>query len=406
VGIRTIRVGTVLATVLASGALGLAPASAAAAAPAPPTTSARTLPASTSFYVDLTSKAVGQAVTDARAGRTADALRMAELASWPVATWFTGGTSAQQTRRDVAALTAGAGLRRQVPVLTAYNVPGRDCSQYSAGGAANTAEYETWVDGFAAGLGRTRSVVILEPDGLALSPDQCGGTPEQQAARVTEINYAVDRLERQPGANVYLDAGHSSWHAVGDMAQRLRDGGVARAQGFFLNVSNYRTDAELVRYGTMIAGCIWYLANVSGSTGDQCANQYWPPADADAWYAGHVPAGAALTHFVIDSSRNGQGPWTPPAGVYSDPQDWCNPPGRGIGRPPTADTGTPLLDAYLWVKVPGESDGSCTRGTAGPVDPEWGVVDPAAGVWWPDQVHQLAVLAVPPLRFNPHAVVG
>jgi len=236
VGIRTIRVGTVLATVLASGALGLAPASAAAAAPAPPTTSARTLPASTSFYVDLTSKAVGQAVTDARAGRTADALRMAELASWPVATWFTGGTSAQQTRRDVAALTASAALRRQVPVLTAYNVPGRDCSQYSAGGAANTAEYETWVDGFAAGLGRSRSVVILEPDGLALSPDQCGGTPEQQAARVTEINYAVDRLERQPGANVYLDAGHSSWHAVGDMAQRLRDGGVARAQGFFLNV--------------------------------------------------------------------------------------------------------------------------------------------------------------------------
>ena len=119
---------------LASGALGLAPASAAPAAPS--TTSPRTLPASTSFYVDLTSKAVGQAVTDARAGRTADALRMAELASWPVATWFTGGTSVQQTRRDVAALTASAALRRQVPVLTAYNVPGRDCSQYSAGGAS------------------------------------------------------------------------------------------------------------------------------------------------------------------------------------------------------------------------------------------------------------------------------
>jgi endoglucanase len=329
---------------------------------------------------------------------------MAELASWPVATWFTGGTTPAQTRSAVATLAAKATLRRQVPVVTAYNVPGR--SQYSAGGAATTAEYEAWVDGLAAGLGRSRAVVILEPDGLALSPDQCGGTPEEQAARVTEINYAVDRLERQPGASVYVDAGHSAWHAVGDMAERLRDGGVARAQGFFLNVSNYRTDAELTRYGTMVAGCLWYLANVAGGVGTDCANQFWPAADADAWYAAHVPAGAPLTHFVLDTSRNGQGPWTPPAGVYSDPQDWGNPPGRGVGRPPTADTGTPLVDAYLWVKVPGESDGSCTRGTAGPVDPEWGVVDPAAGVWWPDQVHQLAALASPRLRFNPHALLG
>ena len=393
--VRGLALTAVAATVTLTGAV------AASASPA-----GRTLAPNTQFYVDNSNEAYDQALALLKAGRIKDAAALANLASWSVGQWFTGGTSSAQVRSDAAALMKKAKIKRQVPVIVAYNVPGRDCSQYSAGGAANTAEYETWVDGFAAGLGRTRSVVILEPDGLALSPDQCGGTPEQQAARVTEINYAVDRLERQPGANVYLDAGHSSWHAVGDMAQRLRDGGVARAQGFFLNVSNYRTDAELVRYGTMIAGCIWYLANVSGSTGDQCANQYWPPADADAWYAGHVPAGATLTHFVIDSSRNGQGPWTPPAGVYSDPQDWCNPPGRGIGRPPTADTGTPLLDAYLWVKVPGESDGSCTRGTAGPVDPEWGVVDPAAGVWWPDQVHQLAVLAVPPLRFNPHAVVG
>ena len=405
-GIRTTRAAVIVGTVLATGALGLAPAAAAPRSTAAPTTTTRTLAPNTSFYVDLQSKAATQAVTDARAGRTADAVRMAELASWPIATWFNGNSTPAQTRTAAATLAAKAAQRRQVPVITAYNVPGRDCSQYSAGGAATTADYEAWVNGLAAGLGRNKAVVILEPDGLALSPDQCGGTAQQQADRVTQINYAVDRLEQQPGASVYIDAGHSSWHAVGDMAQRLRDGGIADAQGFFLNVSNYRTDAELTRYGTMIAGCLWYLGNVAGAVGDDCANQYWPPADADAWYASHVPAGATLTHFVIDSSRNGQGPWTPPAGVYSDPQDWCNPPARGIGRPPTADTGTPLVDAYLWVKVPGESDGSCTRGTAGPVDPEWGVVDPAAGVWWPDQVHQLAALANPRLTFNPHALLG
>lgn len=403
VGGRTARSAVVVGTVLASAVLGLAAPAGAAPAAAP---AADPLPASTSFYVDLTSKAARQAVDDARAGRLADAVRMAKLASWPVATWFTGGTTPEQTRAEVAALQRQAALRRQVPVLTAYNVPGRDCSQYSGGGASNTAEYQAWIDGFAAGLGRGRAVVILEPDGLALPPEACGGTPEQQAARVTEINYAVDRIGRQPGALVYLDAGHSGWRAVGDMASRLAEGGVARSRGFFLNVSNYRTDAELVRYGTMVSKCLWYLANVPGATGDQCANQYWPAADADAWYAANVPADAALTPFVVDTSRNGQGPWTPPAGVYPDPQDWCNPPQRGIGRTPTADTGNPLVDAYLWVKVPGESDGSCTRGTAGPVDPEWGVVDPAAGVWWPDQVHQLAALASPALTFNPRALLG
>jgi endoglucanase len=394
-------------TVLASAVLGLtAPATAAPAAGpvAAPAASADPLPPGTSFYVDLQSKAVQQAIADARAGRLGDALRMAKLASWPVATWFTGGTSPEQTRQDVAELQRRARLRGQVPVLAAYNVPGRDCSQYSAGGAANTAEYQAWINGFAAGLGRDKAVVILEPDGLALPPADCGGTPEQQAARVVEINYAVDRLRRQPEATVYLDAGHSAWHSVGTIATRLVEGGVARARGFFLNVSNYRTDADLVRYGTMVSKCVWYLQNVAGATGGACANQYWPAADADAWYAANVPADAALTPFVVDSSRNGQGPWTPPAGVYPDPQDWCNPPQRGIGRPPTADTGTPLLDAYLWVKVPGESDGSCTRGTAGPVDPEWGVVDPPAGVWWPDQVHQLAELANPELAFNPRAL--
>ncbi|MEV4561729.1 glycoside hydrolase family 6 protein [Kitasatospora sp. NPDC049285] len=179
-----------------------------------------------------------------------------------------------------------------------------------------------------------------------------------------------------------------------------------------MNVSNYQTDADLVRYGKQVSGCVWYLQHTPGAAADSCANQYWPAADADAWYASHVPASAALTHFVIDSSRNGKGPWTPAPGTYSgDPQTWCNPPpaprgagrcphGRSLGTRPTAATGEALLDAYLWIKVPGESDGSCTRGTAGPADPEYGTVDPAAGVWWPAQARSLAQLAAPALRFN------
>jgi endoglucanase len=78
--------------------------------------------------------------------------------------------------------------------------------------------------------------------------------------------------------------------------------------------------------------------------------------------------------------------------VYPDPQDWCNPPGRNLGLRPTADTGIGLLDAYLWVKIPGESDGDCTRGL-GPagttVDPEWGRIDPPAGQWFPEMALDL-----------------
>ncbi len=392
---RTALRGTAITTVAA--ALTLAGAVTASAG----VSGGRTLAPGTQFYVDNNNKPYAQALTYLKAGRFADATALANLGSWSVGQWFTGGTTPSQTRSDVAALMAKAKAKRQVPVIVAYNVPGRDCSQYSAGGAATTADYEAWVDGLAAGLGSGQAVVILEPDGIALSPDNCGGTAEQQAARNAEINYAVHRLEQQPRASVYVDAGHSSWHAVGDIATRLLAAGLPQAQGFFLNVSNYRSNDELIRYGTMVSKCVWYLQHNPTATGDSCANQWWPAADADAWYAANVPADAVLTHFVIDTSRNGQGPWTAPAGVYSDPQEWCNPPARGVGLRPTAKTGVPLLDAYLWVKVPGESDGSCTRGTAGPGDPEYGgAVDPAAGVFWPEQALDLANRASPKLTFN------
>nr|WP_244305070.1 glycoside hydrolase family 6 protein [Kitasatospora cheerisanensis] len=389
------RAALSLAVLLASG-LGLAAApSAGAAEPA-----SRTLTADSRFYVDPGSKAAQQALTDLKAHDLAGAKAMAQLASWPVAQWFNGTATPQQTTDAMAALQTKAARARQVPVTVAYNVPGRDCSQYSAGGAANSAEYAQWIDALARGIGDRTTVVVLEPDGLALSPAFCGGTAAQQQDRLAEIGAAVDRLAQQRGALVYLDGGHSGWQNVGTQAQLLIDAGVDRATGFFLNVSNYMTDASLVRYGTLVSKCVWYLEHNPGATADSCANQYWPDADADAWYAANVPADAKLTHFVIDSSRNGQGPWTPPAGKYTDAQTWCNPPGRGLGTRPTSATGVPLLDAYLWIKVPGESDGSCTRGTAGPADPEYGTVDPVAGGWWPEQALTLARNATPKLTFN------
>jgi len=121
----------------------------------------------------------------------------------------------------------------------------------------------------------------------------------------------------------------------------------------------------------------WYTDNVESQT--------W-------WYSESV-----LKHFVIDTSRNGQGPWTPPPHPAGDAQDWCNPPDRGLGVRPTANTGVSLLDAYLWVKIPGESDGQCYRWTSGPLDPVRNMMDPAAGKWFPEMALELVHNANPPL---------
>lgn len=340
-----------------------------------------------------------------RAGEYQDASAVARMVTTPQAVWFTGQDEDEEdaggsVTRDVRRTVRDAAVWRSLPVLSLYNVPGRDCAQYSAGGASDTAEYKKWIDDVAKGIGRKNSLVILEPDSLALLPSDCGQDDDEgtlTAARYTEINYAVDTLGALPRTTVYLDAGHSGWHSVNDIVPRLIEAGIENAEGYYLNPSNYRTDEELAAYGELISGCLSYAAE-GGDTAD-CPNQWWPAEDAQAWLAENVTADPAdQKHFVTDTSRNGQGPWTPPEDVYDDPQDWCNPPDRGLGKRPTTDTGNPLIDAHLWIKIPGESDGECLRGTEGPEDPERGMVDPPAGGWFPEMALELVHNAVPPLQ--------
>jgi len=194
----------------------------------------------------------------------------------------------------------------------------------------------------------------------------------------------------------------------------LATAGLARATGFFLNVSNYQPNAELELFGGWVSSC--YTAATAGADWarghfDWCPSQYNQATgslDYSPEYAATVTAalgdmlGGALptASFVIDTGRNGQGAWQPdPASGYPDAQTWCNAPGRGAGIRSTANTTASLHDANLWIKVPGESDGSCNRGIAGgATDPEWGgIVDPVAGAWFPEQALELARLASPSL---------
>jgi len=391
-------------------------------------------------------------------------LELAAMLAQGHAVWFTSGTP-QEVQQSVRKTMKEAALEDRVPVVVAYNVPYRDCAQYSAGGAIDTAAYEAWIDGFASGIGSSKAVVILEPDSLGLIPynttiygvtegckptvtdAQGNETPAPGADpsnRYTQLNYAVASLKSHaPNAQVYLDGTHSAWLGVGEAAYRLNKAGVASAAGFFLNASNYQPTDQATQFGTWVSDCLTAAtAGASWAAGhfDWCPSQYDPALNYalnySPAYAATVTAGlqnmmggaAATTHFIIDTSRNGQGtlntdqyaaaPYGQPADVISAlaSGNWCNPPGAGVGLPPSANTGVALLDAYLWVKVPGESDGQCdsaggarawdyslynpwnlATAAQSTFDPLWGMVDPSAGTWFPAQALQLAQNANPPL---------
>jgi endoglucanase len=282
----------------------------------------------------------GSAAAAARAalvasGDAGDAALMNQIASRPQAEWFGDWSYGHDgTQGDVNWWVTNAAAAGAVPLIVAYDLPWLDCGGYSAGGAASPSDYEAFIDGMVAGLAGRRAVVIVEPDALA----ELGClNASQQASYYQLLTYAVGRLTTDPLAAVYLDAGNAGWQPATTMAARLAQAGVAHARGFSLNVSNFDTTPSELAYGEQIDSAL---------------------------------GGGA--HFVIDTSRNGQGP--------APGNAWCNPPGRGLGTAPTAVTASPLADAYLWIKDPGQSDGTCNGG-------------PSAGTFWTSYALGLAANA-------------
>jgi endoglucanase len=277
------------------------------------------------LFVDPDSNAARQA-EEWRSTRPADAAMMDRIAAQAQADWF--GDWNDHIRRSVDARVSQIATAGALPVLVAYNIPLRDCGGYSSGGARSPRAYRKWIRRLARGLGRTPAAVVLEPDALAAI--DCL-KPKRRRTRLRLLAKAVRVLDSR-GASVYLDAGHSAWQPAERMAKRLRRAGVRRARGFALNVSNFQSTEDEVAYGRRIAS----------ETGGKS--------------------------FVVDVSRNGLGP-TPDL-------EWCNPPGRALGGPPSTATAAPV-DALLWIKPPGESDGECNGG-------------PAPGLWWPEYALGLA----------------
>ncbi|MFI6686896.1 glycoside hydrolase family 6 protein [Streptomyces sp. NPDC050485] len=328
---RTLLAAALL-TAVAGCSSGAAPGEAAVIQGHPRVEAAPAAALGSPFWVDPESDAARQIKIWEGQGRKADAQVLRRIAERPVASW----PSDKDPQPDIRKAIAGAAKEKRTALFVAYNIPHRDCGNYSAGGAKGVEGYRSWYGMFAEAIGDAPAVVVLEPDAVAHIVDGCT-TPDHHAERYQLLNEAVQHLKELPNTKVYLDAGNPAWipdpHSL---VEPLRRAGIDKADGFALNVSNFQTDATVRAYGVRVS------RELDGK------------------------------HFVMDTSRNGEGPL-----LHDRDQSWCNPPGRSLGTPPSVRTGDPLIDALLWIKRPGDSDGPCRGG-------------PSAGTWWPDYALGLA----------------
>lgn len=258
-----------------------------------------------------------------RDARTNDAATLRRIADQPQAVWV---RSADDVPLVDSALDRAQGAR---VVIALDAIPGRDCLPYRFT-SAERLSYPALVDDLAAVIAGRPAIVIVEPRGVV--EQQCF-TAALASDRSSLLTSVIDTVGALTATRVYLDAGASGRGDADEIASRLDDAGVANADGISLGVGGFATDATEAAYGRELA------TRIGGKK------------------------------FVIDSSRNGNGP--PTSG------DLCNPPSARIGRTPTLSPGIAGADALLWVKRPGESDGPC--GGHG-----------AAGTWEPDLALALA----------------
>ena len=251
-----------------------------------------------------------------------------QIFGYPTAHWYgqRSGKTIKNLSKRLNRLFTRAG--NCLPVLVVYNLPNRDMGHYSKGGGKSKSDYLDFIEEFAEGIGDRKPIVIYEPDGL---PHTTNMSDSEAKLRIDTMAAATYLLAHKSKARIYIDIGHSNWLDPEQAGKLLNNFNVDRIPGFSVNVSNYRSTQESM-----------------------------------AW-AERVAEHTERSHFVIDTSRNGNGPYG---------NEWCNPPGRSLGHPPTTDTKHPLCDAFLWVKIPGESDGYCNGG-------------PRAGRFWPEYASDL-----------------
>jgi len=299
------------------------------------------------FYVDPATQAarwVAMNQSDSRMPVIRD-----RIASVPQGRWFTQNNTLT-VAAQVSSYVGAAAAAGKIPIMIVYNIPNRDCGGLSAGGISDHGAYRAWIDQVAAGLQNRPALIILEPDVLPIM-SSCLSAAQQAETRAS-IAYAGKRLKAGSSqARVYIDIGHSNWLSPSEAASRLVAADIANsADGISTNVSNYRTTSAEISFAKQVIAA----------------------------------TGISRLQAVIDTSRNGNGPLG---------SEWCDPSGRAIGIASTNVTGDAKIDAFVWVKPPGESDGCI-----GP-----------AGQFVAQRAYDLAIAAgpvTPPTDTQPPSVPG
>ncbi|MET7999799.1 glycoside hydrolase family 6 protein [Nonomuraea glycinis] len=298
----------------------------------------------------------------------------------------------EAVRQDAA--NGAAPLTIQVVV---YNLPNRDCSALASNGELRIAangfnRYKSeYIDPIAdilddpqyAGL---RIVTVIEPDSL---PNLITNTDSFADCReangpggyVDGVRYALNKLHAISNVYTYIDAAHHAWLGWDSNFQPAVDlfhstvagttAGVDSVDGFIVNTANYSTTTEphftinTTVNGTTVRQSEWVDWNF------YVDEQTFAAALRTALIAKGFRQGLGM---LVDTSRNGWGGTARPSGPSSSTNlntfvddsrvdrrihagNWCNQSGAGIGPRPQAAPASGF-DAYVWIKPPGESDGS------------------------------------------------
>ncbi|MEU8790857.1 glycoside hydrolase family 6 protein [Streptomyces sp. NPDC048643] len=353
-----------------------------------------------------------------------------------------------------AAKAQGANLVQ----LVIYDLPGRDCAALASNGELGPEDLATYqsdyIDPIAAILAdpayaSLRIVNLIEPDSLPNLVTNAGGTAGSTTQCATMkangnyekgVGYALHKLGALPNAYNYIDAGHHGWLGwdsnLTPSAQEFKKAATTNGAtvndvtGFIVNTANYSATKEPY---------VKVTDTVNGQTVRQSKWIDWNQYDDESSYAQGLRTALVAQGFdagigmLVDTSRNGWGGSGRPTGpgpttsvdAYVDggridrrihAGNWCNQSGAGLGeRPATApDTG---IDAYVWAKPPGESDGASQavdndegKGFDRMCDPTYtgnarngnnltGALpnSPLAGHWFSAQFRQLLANANPPV---------
>jgi cellulose 1,4-beta-cellobiosidase len=350
------------------------------------------------------------------------------------------------------ALTQAAGQPFVIQFVI-YDLPGRDCAALASNGELGPTElgrYQTeYIDPIAAILAdpafaSLRIVTIIEIDSLPNLVTNTGGrataTPQCNTMLannnyVNGVGYALAKLGAIPNVYNYIDAAHHGWIGWDDnfgptatlLAQAANASGStpANVAGFITDTANYSALSEpFITVDETTRTSRWIDFN---RYNDELTF-------AQAFRTRLVTAGfQSNIGMLIDTSRNGWGGPNRPTAASTAADlntridasridrrihkgNWCNQSGAGLGERPRAAPAAGI-DAYVWIKPPGESDGSSSlipnnegKGFDQMCDPAYtgnarngnsmsGALpnSPISGAWFPAQFTQLMANAFPPL---------